>query len=172
MCMHDLGPIRHLLLITYLITVPHLLPAQRNSTSIIFSLLNECHEGPQYGPPTSPELQIQEFYLRGNMTDVIHQQNVDTRYALLRSILNAATHVQDNPKGMMRATSSIHGLIGDPENQRPDKWNSTVQRPGRKANHSAPSSADVNDGRSPAPYTVMVCTGTTLSSRVNASTLH
>jgi len=63
-------------------------------------------------------------------------------------------------------------LIGDPENQRPDKWNSTVQRPGREANHSAPTSADVNDGRSPAPYTVMVCTGTTLSSRVNASTLH
>ena len=62
-------------------------------------------------------------------------------------------------------------LIGDPENQRPDKWSATVQRPGSKADHSAPSSADVNDGRSPAPYTVMVCTSSTFS-RVNASTFH
>jgi hypothetical protein len=48
--------------------------------------------------------------LRGNRTDVVHQQNVETRYALLRNILNTATRVQDNPKGMIRATSSIHGL--------------------------------------------------------------
>jgi hypothetical protein len=108
--MHDLGPIRQLLLTTYLNTAPHLLPAQRNRTSIVVSLLNERHGGPQHGPPTSSDFRIQEFYLRGNRTDVVHQQNVETRHALLRTILNAATSVQDNPKGMIRATSSIHGL--------------------------------------------------------------
>jgi hypothetical protein len=56
--------------------------------------------------------------LRGNRTDVVHQKNVETRYALLRNILNAATRVQDNPKGMIRAARSIHGLnwrSGKPE---------------------------------------------------------
>ena len=168
MCMHDLGPIRHLLLITYLITVPHLLPAKRNRTSIIFSLLNECHEDPQHGPPTSPDLHIREFYLRGNRTDMVHQQNVETRYALLPLQITYKTILKE----WRELQAQFTHLIGDPENQRPDKWNSTVQRPGRKADHSAPTSADVNDGRSPAPYTVRVCTGTTLSSRVNASTLH
>ena len=43
------------------------------------------------------------------MTDLEHQQNVEKQDAFLRNILSAATRVQDNPKEMMRATSSIHG---------------------------------------------------------------
>jgi hypothetical protein len=31
------------------------------------------------------------------MTDVVYQHKVETRDALLRNILNAATRVQDNP---------------------------------------------------------------------------
>lgn len=43
------------------------------------------------------------------MTDVEHQQNVQKQDAFLRNILSTVTSVQENPKEMMRATSSIHG---------------------------------------------------------------
>jgi hypothetical protein len=56
----------------------------------------------------SPDFNLPDFYLRGNMTDVVPQQNVETPDALLRNILNAAARVQDNPDEMMRVTSLTH----------------------------------------------------------------
>jgi hypothetical protein len=48
-----------------------------------------------------PELNSVDFYLWGHMKILVYQQKVVTRDALLRCILDAATHVKCNPNKVM-----------------------------------------------------------------------
>jgi hypothetical protein len=71
------------------------------------------HRFPGWLWPTALATQISRpyplhLYLRKHIKNLVHQQRVETRNALFRFILDAASCVKVNPNEIMWATRSIH----------------------------------------------------------------
>ena len=64
--------------------------------------------GPHLWPARSPDLNPLDYNLWGWMKDLVYQEKVETREALIQRIVNAATHIRNNHAKVRKATRAIH----------------------------------------------------------------